>query len=152
MLFADADGASSFKSLATLQAALDSIEIPYPSAHSASAQASPIPGAEAESSAVETVAAEGLRHRNQKVNIQTVEPKAGVASEDKLERKLGIAIGSRAHLVSTDLVVKVRLFSPHRCSHRLRSKPHRATPPLRGERASGWPVSPTPSDIPLCAN
>ena len=112
VLFADADGASSFPSLATLQTAMDAVEIPYPSVVPASVPASPNPGAEAESSAVESVPSEGLRHRVNQTNGRPAgKATDGKASEDEPVGKLGIAIGSRAHLVSTDLVVKVRRIS-----------------------------------------
>lgn len=108
MLFADADGASSFPSLAPLQAALDAVEVPYPSSVPASVPTTPNPGAQASSSAFEVASEHGLRQRGGAAAGRTAQVNTPDVQAAAADGKLGVAIGSRAHLVSTDLVVKVR--------------------------------------------
>lgn len=101
VLFADADGASSFPSLAALHTALDAIEIPYPTFVPASSPSTPSLASTASSFAPAT-STEGLRSRT------TESVGLPLEFEEESSSRLGVAIGSRAHLVSTDLVVKVR--------------------------------------------
>jgi len=106
VLFADADGASTFSSLEQLQKDLDEVEVDFPT----SSTDTPSPSSSVQSKPEETK--EGLRKRAAgKTN--------GSAKGGSFSPKptLGLSIGSRAHLVSTDLVVKVSSF-PNLSFHR----------------------------------
>ncbi|CDZ98074.1 Glycosyltransferase [Phaffia rhodozyma] len=96
VLFADADGASTFSSLSLLQNDLDKIEVtlsPSPSSSSNAASAT------ATASSTSDRSGATVRKRGAPNNVN-----ARVASQK--DRSYGVAIGSRAHLVETDLVVK----------------------------------------------
>ncbi|KAL7415611.1 nucleotide-diphospho-sugar transferase [Mrakia frigida] len=95
VLFADADGASTFSSLEQLQKDLDEVEVDFPTSSTDSPSRS---SAESKPEQVK----DGLRKRaTGKTNGSAT--KSGSSSP---KPTLGLSIGSRAHLVSTDLVVK----------------------------------------------